>query len=216
MFRAPDSWLPSAAPPLEELCDPGGRAKSILGSLLTQAFPTRRGMGAVGPAWRHPLDGQTSPLPQPLRAQFLGTCVCLHLSHPSSSGRGGWCHRLATQAQHTAVWTVCDHTSSWVMEKDTVLGLLFSTAAVKLALPACVSTLLLSLEKILPLCLQPMALCSYCILMFLTTCFLCKPCTLPPREVTMSDTAWCVSPGPVASLCSCSLSPRKASFLDHV
>lgn len=126
-LRAPGSWLPSVAPPLGELCAPGGRAKSILCSLLTQAFPTRRGMGAVGPAWRHPPDGQTAPL----RALFLGTCVCLHLSHPSSSGRGRWDHRSPTEAQHTAVWTVHnghhrprpgDHTSSWATERTLCLA----------------------------------------------------------------------------------------------
>lgn len=137
MLRAADSWLPSAAPPLGELYAPGGRAKSILCSLLTQAFPTGRGMGAVGPAWRCPLDGQTAPLPQPLRALFLGTCVCLRLSHPSSSGRGGWDHRWPTQAQHTAIRTVRGQqrhypkpgTSSWALEKDIKPGLILSTVA---------------------------------------------------------------------------------------
>lgn len=138
VLRAADSWLPSAAPPLGELCAPGGRAKSVLCSLLTQAFLTRRGMGAVGPAWRCPLDGQTAPLPQPLRALFLGTCVCLHLSHPSFSGKEGRDHRSPTQAQHTAIWTVrgrrhCprpgDHTSSWALKKDIKPGLILSSVA---------------------------------------------------------------------------------------
>lgn len=82
-------------------------------------------------------------------------------------------------------------------------------------------SLLLSLEKkILSLRLQPcaqhMAFSSHCIPMFPTHCFLCKPCPLPTGEVTVSDTKWCVSPGPVASLCLRSLSPHKAVFLDHV
>lgn len=90
VLRAADSWLPSAAPPLGELCAPGGRAKSVLCSLSTQAFLTRQGMGAVGPAWRSPLDGQTAPVPQPLRALFwVPVCACTCPTLHSQGGRGG-------------------------------------------------------------------------------------------------------------------------------
>ncbi|EDM08862.1 ATPase, class VI, type 11A (predicted), isoform CRA_h [Rattus norvegicus] len=91
VLRAPDSWLPNAAPPLGELYAPGGRAKSILCSLLTQAFSTRRGMGAVGPAWRHPLDGQTTPLSPPLRelCSWAPACACACPTLHPQGGEGG-------------------------------------------------------------------------------------------------------------------------------
>lgn len=102
-------------------------------------------MGAVGPAWRHPPDGQTAALPQPLRALFLGTCVCLRLStlHPQGGEDGitGRPLRHSTLQSGPCVTgiivlgLVTVHPVGLRKRTFIMLGLILSTVPMKLALP---------------------------------------------------------------------------------
>lgn len=230
MLRAPDPWLPSAAPTLGEQCAQGGRAKSTPCSPThTQAFPTTRGMGAVGRAWKHPLDGQPSV---PASESYVLGCLCVPVpalplilkevgveSQVTHSGTAHCNLDCACDRHHCP--RPGDHTDSWAMEKDIMLGFILSIATMKLALPglsihpSAVVVLCCHLRRrpcpfVCSLVHYAHELGSCCILMFLTTCFLCKPSTLPVWEVVVSDTKRrCASPGPVALLCSHSLSPHK-------